>query len=82
MRIFNAYVTSAFMYNSELWGMTATLEKEIDVFHRKLLRQILKIKWPYIITNEAVYDRTKEIKWSQKIKKRRLASTGHMKMHQ
>ena len=54
--IFNAYVTSVFMYNSELWGMTATLEKEIDVFHRKLLRQILKIKCPYIITSEAVYD--------------------------
>jgi hypothetical protein len=32
MRLFNAYVTSIFMYNSELWTLTKKLENEIAVF--------------------------------------------------
>ena len=78
LRFFNVFVTSIFMYNSELWVLTKKLENDIDIFHRKLLRRILKIFYPFTIRNETLYYRTNESKWSNKIKARRLRWTGHL----
>ena len=78
MRLFNAYITSIFMYNLELWPLTKGHEEKIDAFHRRLLRKILKIRWPYKIQNEEVYNRTREQQWSKKIKIRRLKWIGHL----
>ena len=39
---------------------------------------MLKIKWPYTISNKELYKRTNEEKWSQKIKKRRMSWLGHL----
>ena len=78
MRILNAYITSIFMYNSEMWGLTAELCNKIDRFQRNILRKILMIKWPHKITNEDLYKRTKEVKWSAKIKTQRLRWVGHL----
>ena len=30
MRLFDAYVTSTFLYNSEIWGLTQTQNDKID----------------------------------------------------
>ena len=78
IRMFNIYVTSIFMYNSELWTLTKKLENEIDVFHRKFLRWILKIHYPFTIRNETLYEKTNEMKWSKVIETRRLRWTGHL----
>ena len=77
-RLFNVYVTSIFMYNSELWTLTKKLENEIDVFQRRLLKKMLKIKYPNIISNVRLYEKMKEIAWSKKIRTRRLKWTGHL----
>ena len=63
---------------SELWTVTKSLENEIDVFQRNLLRKILKIRYPYTISNVDLYERTKETQWSKKLKTRRLSWTGHL----
>jgi len=78
MRLFNCYITSIFLYNSELWVLTKRLENEIDIFQRNLLRKILNIYYPYVITNVDLYRRTKEKLWSSNIKTRRLRWTGHL----
>ncbi len=78
LRLFNCYVTSIFMYNVEIWSMNTTLQDRIDAFQRNLLRKMLKIKWPYNISNDQLYNRTEEEKWSDKIKKRRLSWLGHL----
>ncbi len=77
IRIFNAYVTSIFSYNSELWTLTKKME-QIDTFQRNLLRKMLNIKWPPKITNENVYNRTDQGKWSAKIRLRRLKWLDHL----
>ena len=77
-RIFDSYVSSIFLYNSELWVITKTTEKKIDSLHRRLLRKTLNIKWPQIMRNEEVYEKTKTEKWSKTIKKRRLGWLGHL----
>ena len=38
IRLFDVYVASIFMYDSELWTLK-NLRKKIDAFHRQLLRQ-------------------------------------------
>ena len=44
IRLFNAYVMSIFMYNSELCCVPKKFEERIDIFQRRLLRKILKIR--------------------------------------
>ena len=78
MRIFNAYVSSIFLFNSELWTITQALNHEIDVFQRILLGKIMKIKWQDHISNENLYTMTNQHPWSKTIKKRRFSWFGHL----
>ncbi len=78
IRTFIAYVSSIFLYNSELWSLNKTLENEIDAFHRKQLRYALNIRWPVKISNDDLYECTKVIPWSIVIKRRRLNWLGHL----
>jgi len=77
-RIFDAYISSIFLYNSELWTLTKALEQKIDAFQRTLLRRIVNIRWPDKITNEDLYEKTNAKKWSTNIKRRRLSWLGHL----
>ena len=78
LRLFNAYISSIFLYNSELWTLTKTKENQIDIFQRNLLRKILNIHWPHTISNEKLQDITRETNWSEVIKLRRLRWIGHL----
>ena len=78
-RAFEAYISSIFLYNSELWTMTKNREEEIDIFQRKLLRiHLLNIRWPKTISNENLYRLTQIKQWSETIKTRRLRWFGHV----
>ena len=55
IRIFRAYIDSIFHYTSELWILTNTLERSIDSFHQRLLRKVIHVTWPRMITNEELY---------------------------
>ena len=78
IRLFDTYISSIMLYNSELWTLTPKLEKEIDAFHRRLLRKILNLGWPKKTTNEKLYHITKTEPWSTTIQRRRLKWTGHL----
>ena len=79
LRTFNAFSGSAFLYNSEFWSMTATAEKKIDSFHRRMLRQaIVHVRWPKKISNANLYRNTKVEPWSKTINRRRLNWLGHL----
>ena len=82
IRTFNAFCASIFLYNSEVWSLTSTQEHQIDSFQRRLLRQVINIRWPKKISNEEIYKKTKVQPWSIKIKRRRLTWLGHlMRLH-
>ena len=85
IRTFNAYVASAFLYNSELWTLTKKLENTVNTFQRRHLRKILGIYWPKKITNielYTLYTKTKTEEWSITIQRRRLNWLGHlMRLH-
>ena len=79
VRAFEAYITPVFLYNSELWTLTKTLGNQIDSFQRRILRSyVLNIRWPKILKNEDVYEKTKTEPWSKTIEKKRLKWFGHL----
>ena len=78
IKIFKAYTQSIFLYNSELWVTTKTIEDQIDSFQRRLLREVMGVKYPRIVRNEEVYEKSGMVKWSETIKKRRLSWLGHL----
>ena len=78
VKTFNAFTASIFLYNSELWTITRTIAKQIDSFHRRMMRQAINIRWPKKISNVNLYNKTKVEPWSQTIKRRRLNWRGHL----
>ena len=78
IRLYNALVLPILTYNSSTWALTSTEEKSLDAFHRKQLRQVLGIKYPDIITNHDLYERTNSIPLSQTIARLRFNLFGHV----
>ena len=79
VRAFEACIAPIFLYNSELWTLTKTLENQIDSFHRRILRShVLNIRWPKIVKNEDAYGKTKIEPWSKTIEKKRIKWFGHL----
>ena len=78
IRIFTAYVSSVFLYNSELWTPTTKTEHKIDVLQRSFLRRIANIKKLDKVSNKELYERTKSKPWSKTMKQRRLNWLGHL----
>ena len=62
----------------EMWRVTSTDMERLDVFHRKCLRRILGIFWPYTISNRDLYERAREIPISETLKVRRWRWIGRV----
>ena len=78
LRIFKSCVTSILLYGAEMWRVTSTDMERLDVFHRKYLRRILGIFWPYTISNRDLYERARESPISETLKVRRWRWIGHV----
>jgi len=80
LRIFSALLQSIFLYNCEVWGLTTAQEKKIDTYQRRLLRNILNIRWRNNnwISNKDLYEKTHQIEWSKTIEHRRVRFLGHV----
>ena len=46
VKTFNAFTASIFLYNSELWTITTTIAKQIDSFHRRMMRYAGPKRYP------------------------------------
>ena len=65
-RTFDAYASSIFLFNSEIWTITKGDEDIIDAFQRRLLRTyVLNVKWPKKVRSEDIYILTGVSKWSK-----------------
>ena len=78
LRIFNSVVASIFLYNSELWTITQTQAKSIDSYQRRLLRQVINIRWPQVITNKKLSTLFNFTPWSIVVAERRFRWLGHL----
>ena len=78
LNLFKVYVQIIFLYNSELWTTTKTIADRNDSFQQKLVRQVMGVRWPKIVKNTELYEKTGVEKWSSIVKKRRLSWFGHV----
>ena len=77
-KYFKTFVEPVFLYNSELWTMSATLRGRINSFQRRLLRRAIHIRYPKKISTQELKKRLKYEDWDLRIDARRLRMWGHM----
>ena len=75
-----ACIESFFFYNSRTMDLTLTKTpaSSIDSFHSRILRILIHVTRPRIITNVDLYKRTKVTSWRLRICKRRLSWFRHL----
>ena len=78
LRIFKSNVLSVLLYGSECWKTTNAIEMKLEGFQNKCLRQILRIFWPNIISNEELLRRTRIQPLTIVIRHRRWRWLGHV----
>ena len=78
VRLFNALVKSVLLYGCEAWKINEADNRRMDTFMFKCYRRILKIRWPYVISNDEILKRTKQRRISEEVKIRRWKWIGHV----
>ena len=78
VRIFNSLVKPVLLYGSETWKMNDGDNRLVDTFMFRCLRQILRIHWPYVISNEEILRRTDSTRISVEVQTRRWRWIGHV----
>jgi len=77
LRIFNTSVKSALLYGLETWRSMKLLIKKLQTFINNYLRKILNIRWPEIISNEELWERTQQSHIEESIKRRKWKWIRH-----
>ena len=78
-KTFDVYLSTIFLYNSEIWTLSESLIKKVDSFQRRMLRTfVLNIKYPKTMNNKEVYQKTNQKPWSKNISIRRIKWLGHV----
>ena len=77
IRIFNTIVKPVLLYGAETWRTTVTTMKRIQTFINTCLRRILQIRWPDRISNEELWQRTRQQPVEEEVLQRRWRWIGH-----
>ena len=78
IKLYNALVKPVLIYNCSTWGLTNKDEQQLDTFHRKQLKRIIKIKYPHRISNKHLYERCDAKPLSLEILRQRWQKFGHI----
>ena len=78
LRLHSAFVLPVLTYNMGTWGLTKTEFTRLDAHHRRHLRQILGVRWPHRISNEALYRQCHAEPISTAIRAARWSLFGHV----
>ena len=76
IRIFNTNVKSVLLYGLETWRVTKTNTHKLQTFTNRCLRNILNIRWPEVVSNEQLWDKTKQAPIETEIRKRKWGWIG------
>ena len=75
IRIFGTNVKSVLLYGSETWRVTKTNTDKLQTFINKW--SALQIRWPEVIPNEELWERTGQEQIITEIKRRKWGWIGH-----
>ena len=76
--LYNSLVKSVLLYGCETWKMNEGDARKLDTFQFTCTRRIIKIRWPYVISNEDPMKRAVTKRVSTEIKTRRWKWIGHV----
>ena len=71
IRIFNSNLKSVLLYGSETWRLTKKIITQLQTFTNRSLRYILGVWWPKKISNEELWQRTKQERIEVTIRRRK-----------
>jgi hypothetical protein len=77
IRILNACVKSVLLYGCETWLVTSEIRCNIQTFVNRILRYILRIWWPNIISNKDLWKATGQEDIRLEIIRRNFRWIGH-----
>ena len=75
--IYNSNVKSVLLYACETWRVTQIKKRRIQTFINRFLRRILQIRWPETISNEDLWEQTRQKPIEIQIKTRKWRWIGH-----
>ena len=78
VHLYNSMVRSIIIYGCETWKMSEGDTRKLDTFQFTCMRRIIKIRWPYVVSNEDLMKRTETKRVSTEIKIRRWKWIGHV----
>ena len=78
VHLYNSLMKSVLLYGCETWKMNEEDARKLDTFQFTCLRRIIKIRWPYVISNEDLMKRTETKCVSTEVKTRRWKWIGHV----
>ena len=73
-----SYTDTILLYNCGTWALTRAQGEKLDTFHRQQLRRLLNIRFPTIISNKALYNKTNKRPISIEILEQRWRLFGHI----
>jgi hypothetical protein len=76
--LFNTSVKSVLRYGCETWTETREIRKKLQSYVNRCLRFILGIWWPNVISNEDLWETTKENEIWKQIRYRKWKWIGHI----
>ena len=78
LKVYNAVVISSLLYGCETWILYRRHVKQLEQFHTRSLRSIMRIRWQDRVTNQEVLDRANSSSIEAKILQAQLRWTGHV----
>ena len=78
LRVYNALVVPVALYGAESWTFSREIKNKMDVFEGRWLRRIIGVKWPNVMSNEELRQRTGQVKLSEEGISRAIRWAGHM----
>ena len=78
VHLYHSLVKSVLLYSCETWKMNEGDATKLDTFQFTCIRKIIKIRWPYVISNEDLMKKTETKCISSKVKTRRWKWIGHV----
>jgi hypothetical protein len=77
LRIFNTNIKSILVYGCETWKTNTNSVNKLQVLVNKFLKRLLRIWWPNKVSNEQLWEITKQETISSCIMKRKWGWIGH-----
>ena len=77
LKVLSTNVKSVLLYGSETWRVTNTITHKLQTFTNQCLKNTLNIRWLEVVSNEELWNKTKQVTLETEIIKRKWGWIDH-----